>query len=49
VMVVVMGAVEYISYDGVVKQRITTADRIADYRRWCESTGTAPLDSLFER
>ena len=48
VMVVVMGTVEYISHDGAVKRRITTADRIADYRRWCEETGTPPLDSLFE-
>lgn len=42
VFVVVMGGVEYVDYRGEVKQRITTADRIADYRRWCESVGVAP-------
>ena len=49
VMVVVMGAVEYISYDGVVKRRITTADRITDYRHYCESAGSEVQDGLFER
>ena len=39
VHVVVMGAVEYLGPHGVVQRRITTADRIADYRRWCEASG----------
>lgn len=46
VMVVVMGAVEYVGHDGTVKRRITTADRIADYRRHCEEAGIEPQDLL---
>ena len=41
-----MGAVEYVSHDGTVKRRITTADRIADYRRHCEAAGIEPQDLL---
>ena len=37
VFVVVMGSVEYIDHTGEVKRRITTADRIDDYRRYCEA------------
>ena len=48
VLVVVMGAVEYVTYEGLVKRRITTADRIADYRRFCEDAGIEPED-LMER
>ena len=42
VFVVVMGAVEYLADDGRVLRRITTQDRIADYRRWCDEQGIAP-------
>lgn len=42
VFVVVMGAVEYLADDGRVLQRVTTQDRIADYRRWCDEQGVAP-------
>lgn len=39
VYVVVMGEVEYLDDHGAVSRRITTADRIADWRRWCEGSG----------
>ena len=39
VYVVVMGSVEYLDDRGGVLRRITTADRIADWRRWCEASG----------
>jgi len=42
VFVVVMGAVEYLADDGSVLRRITTQDRIADYRRWCDAHGIEP-------
>jgi len=42
VFVVVMGAVEYLGADGSVLKRITTRDRIADYRRWFDAHGLAP-------
>jgi len=42
VFVVVMGAVEYLADDGTVLKRITTADRIADYRRYCSEHGLEP-------
>ena len=42
VFVVVMGAVEYLAEDGRVLRRIATADRIADYRRWCAEHRVAP-------
>ncbi|HSW06221.1 MAG TPA: cupin domain-containing protein [Aquabacterium sp.] len=48
VLVVVMGTVEYVSHDGTVKRRITTADRMADYQRYCAEAGVAPAD-LVER
>ncbi|MBS0226565.1 MAG: anti-sigma factor [Proteobacteria bacterium] len=44
VLVTVMGAVEYLGPHGAVERRITTADRIADYRRWCEETGAQPRE-----
>jgi quercetin dioxygenase-like cupin family protein len=43
ILVVVMGAVEYLGPHGAVERRITTADRIADYRRWCEANAAEPL------
>jgi 2,4'-dihydroxyacetophenone dioxygenase len=46
VLVVVMGAVEYLGPHGAVERRITTADRIADYRRWCQATGTEPRELI---
>lgn len=45
VHVVVKGHVEYIAADGSVTRRITTADRIVDYRRHCEAAG-APVRDL---
>ena len=48
VFVVVMGSVEYIDHTGEVKRRITTADRIDDYRRYCEAANILPQD-LAER
>jgi len=48
VFVVVMGAVEYLADDGRVLRRITTQDRIADYRRWCDEQGVAPRLFLLE-
>lgn len=44
VYVVVKGSVEYLGPHGSVTLRITTADRIADYRRHCESLGVQPRD-----
>jgi quercetin dioxygenase-like cupin family protein len=35
VLVVVMSSGEYLGPHGAVERRITTADRIADYRRYC--------------
>jgi len=46
VMVVVMGTVEYVDYHGETKVRITTADRIADYQRYCREAGIEPQDLL---
>ena len=39
VHVVVKGSVEYLGPHHAVLQRITTADRRADYQRWCEAVG----------
>jgi hypothetical protein len=39
VHVVVKGSVEYLGPHHAVLQRISTADRRADYRRWCEAEG----------
>lgn len=44
VPVVLMGDVEYVTHDGVVKRRIGTADRIADDLRHCETHGLEPAD-----
>ena len=46
VKVVVMGTVEYLGHDGEVKRRITTADRLADYQRYCSEAGIEPQDLL---
>lgn len=43
ILVVVMGAVEYLGAHGAVDRRITTADRMADYDRHCQTTGSEPL------
>lgn len=48
VLVVVMGTVEYIGAHGQVTRRITTADRISDYERYCAEAGITALD-LTER
>lgn len=44
VHVVVKGSVEYLGAHHSVLQRITTADRIADYRRHCAEVGVPPRD-----
>ncbi len=44
VHVVVKGSVEYLGPHHSVLQRITTADRIADYRRHCASLGVQPSE-----
>ena len=44
VYVVVNGSVEYLGPHYTVLQRITMADRRADYRRWCETAGVLPRD-----
>ncbi|MBS0291769.1 MAG: anti-sigma factor [Proteobacteria bacterium] len=44
VHVVVKGSVEYLGPHHAVLQRISTADRRADYRRWCEAEGVVPRD-----
>lgn len=44
VHVVVKGSVEYLGPHHSVLQRITTADRIADYRRHCAEVGVPPRD-----
>lgn len=41
VNVVVKGSVEYLGPHHTVLQRITTADRRADYHRYCEAVGGA--------
>ncbi|MEP6873736.1 MAG: cupin domain-containing protein [Burkholderiales bacterium] len=46
VMVVVMGSVEYVRHDGAVIRRVTTADRIGDYQRYCSDAGIEPQDLL---
>ncbi len=40
--VVVKGSVEYLGPHHTVLQRITTADRWADYQRWGEGVGVVP-------
>lgn len=40
--VVVRGDVDYVARDGTVQRRITTADRIADYRAFCAARGLHP-------
>lgn len=40
--VVVRGDVDYVAADGTVRRRITTADRIADYRAFCAARGLRP-------
>lgn len=37
--VVVHGDVDYVAADGSVQRRITTADRLADYRAFCAARG----------
>lgn len=44
VHVVVKGSVEYLGAHHSVLQRISTADRIADYRRHCAEVGVPPRD-----
>ena len=44
VHVVVKGSVEYLGPHHTVLQRITTADRRADYQRWCEAVRVTPRD-----
>lgn len=44
VHVVVKGSVEYLGAHHSVLQRITTADRLADYRRHCTEIGARPRD-----
>lgn len=44
--VVVLGSVEYLGPRGEVAQRITTADRIADYLRHCDAAGITPSVQL---
>ena len=40
--VVVRGDVDYVGLDGRLQRRITTADRIADYRAFCTARGLTP-------
>ena len=40
--VVVRGDEDYVGADGTVRQHITTADRIADYRAFCAARGLTP-------
>lgn len=42
--VAVNGSVEYLDLEGTVRKRITTADRIADYERYCREQGIVMLD-----
>jgi quercetin dioxygenase-like cupin family protein len=44
VYVVVKGSVEYLGAHHTVLQRITTADRMADYHRHCASVGVQPRE-----
>jgi 2,4'-dihydroxyacetophenone dioxygenase len=44
VYVVVKGSVEYLGAHHSVLERITTADRLADYRRRCASLGVQPRE-----
>lgn len=44
VHVVVKGSVEYLGAHHTVLQRITTEDRVADYRRHCAEIGVQPQD-----
>lgn len=44
VHVVVKGSVEYLGAHHTVLQRITTTDRLADYRRHCAEIGVPPRD-----
>ena len=41
--VVVRGSVDYLTADGAVQRRITTADRIADYRAFCAAHRLPPM------
>lgn len=40
--VVVRGDVDYVDADGRVQCRITTAQRLADYRAWCAARSLTP-------
>ena len=42
--VVVNGTVDYLQPGGGVARTITTADRIADYERYCRDTGAVPQE-----
>lgn len=42
--VVVTGSVEYLGTHGSVRQRITAASRVDEYRRHCEATGRHPRE-----
>ncbi|MCY1044726.1 cupin domain-containing protein [Corallococcus sp. bb12-1] len=44
----VRGAIEYLGPDGEVLGRVTSADRLETYRRWCEANGTAFLATVEE-
>lgn len=44
VLVVVMGAVEYLAPDGTVRRRIDAADLRAEYADWCRRHGTPARD-----
>lgn len=44
VHVVVKGAVEYLAAHRQVTARITTGERVADYRRHCAAMGLSPRD-----
>lgn len=46
VYAVVKSSVEYLVPHHTVLQRIATADRRVDYRRWCETVGVPPLSLL---
>ena len=46
VHVVVKGSVEYLGAHHSVLQRITTADRIADYHRHCAAIGVHPRELI---
>ncbi|OJH37207.1 2,4'-dihydroxyacetophenone dioxygenase family protein [Cystobacter ferrugineus] len=47
-LITVRGAIEYLGEDGEVLRRVTSADRLETYQRWCQEHGEPFLATLEE-